>query len=147
MNKKVKNAKEIEFDGIQFRSRLELFTYKKLIENNFDFKYEGVKITIIPSYFLEKTRVFYPVESGKRKNEWQEVFKINQKTYTPDFLVEHKNYKIFIECKGFGNDDWNSKRKLFLKYLEEIDDEFTYVFMEPHNNRHVLECIEFINSL
>ena len=39
-NKKIKNAHPKEYNGIKFRSQLEVTTYKTLIEHGFTPKYE-----------------------------------------------------------------------------------------------------------
>jgi hypothetical protein len=149
-NKRVKNAQATEYDGKKFRSKLEVYCYKKLVELGVDFCYEEVKIDLISSLSLNRVRAFHPVKSGKRKGEWQEVFKINKKTYTPDFIIpNYLGYYMVIECKGFENDDFSSKRKLLLAHLEEEFDniEVKPIYLEPHNQKQVNICIEFIKSL
>ena len=149
-NKRVKNAKVTEYDGKKFRSRLEVYCYKKLVELGVEFYYEEVKVDLISSLSLNRVRAFHPIKSGKRKGEWQEIFKINKKTYTPDFVIpNYLGYYIVIEAKGAENDDFPTKRKLFLSYLEEefgnID--IKPIYLEPHNNRQMNLCVEFIKSL
>ncbi len=149
-NKKVKNATSIEIDGINFRSKLESYCYRKLKELGVEFSYEEVKVDLISSLNFNKIRAFHPVQSGKKKGEWQEIFKINKKTYTPDFIIpNHNGYYVVVEIKGFSNDDYPTKRKLFLSYLEnEFDNtDVKPVFLEPHNIRQVDLCIEFIKNL
>ena len=149
-NKRVKNAQITEYDGIKFRSKLEVYCYKKLVELGVDFSYEGVKFDLIPSLSLNRVLAFYPIKSGKRKGEWQEVFKINKKTYTPDFIIpNYLGYYIAIEAKGAENDDFPTKRKLFLSHLEEEfgNVDVKPIYLEPHNQRQVNICIDFIKSL
>lgn len=86
-NKKVKNATPNEYEGIKFRSKLEVFTYMEFIKNGISLDYEPVSFELIPSFLF----------NGK---------KIRPMTYTPDFI--HKDF--IIECKGFGNDVWPVKR-------------------------------------
>lgn len=149
-NKRVKNAQITEYNGIKFRSKLEVYCYKKLVELGVDFCYEEVKVDLISSLAFNRVRAFMPVESGKRRGEWQEIFKINKKSYTPDFIIpNYLGYYIVIECKGFSNTDYPTKRKLFLSYLEEefgnID--IKPIYLEPHNQRQINLCIEFIKGL
>lgn len=149
-NKRVIGAEEVVYDDIKFRSKLELYTYKKLISNNFDFEYEGMRVDLIPSFELNSTEVYYPVESGKQKGVMKQRFKVDAKTYKVDFVVKKDNYHVFIECKGYANDDYPTKRKLFLKWLEATykpNDEITPIFWEPHNQKQVNDCIEFIKNL
>jgi len=149
-NKKVKNARVTIYDGKRFRSKLEVYCYKKLIDLGVEFCYEEVKVDLISSLCFNKVRAFMPIKSGKRKGEWQEFFKINKKTYTPDFIIpNYKGYYIAIECKGAENDDFPTKRKLYLSHLEgefsNID--LKPIYLEPHNQRQVNICIDFIKNL
>ena len=89
-NKKIKNAMPHEYDGIKFRSKLEMFTYKSFNDIGIKLDYEAKTFELIPSF------IFF----GK---------KIRPMTYTPDFM--HKDF--ILECKGFGNDQWPIKEKLF----------------------------------
>ena len=90
MNKKVKNATPYEYEGIKFRSKLEQFTYELFKKSGIALDYEAVTFELVPSFIF----------CGK---------KVRPMTYTPDFM--HKDF--IIECKGFGNDNWPIKEKLF----------------------------------
>jgi hypothetical protein len=50
INKKVRNATIVSYEGITFRSKMELYCYKKLKENNLTFTYEAVTFELIPSF-------------------------------------------------------------------------------------------------
>lgn len=95
-NVKVRNATKVEVDGIKFKSKLEAYTYRRLKEEGFNFKYEETKYTIIEKfeYMGEKLRAA---------------------TLTPDFV--DKDNKIMIEVKGFETDISKLKRKLLKYYL------------------------------
>ena len=55
-NKKVRNATPLVYDGIQFRSKLEAYCYKKLIQNNIKADYEKNKYVLIEKFkFQDKT--------------------------------------------------------------------------------------------
>jgi len=144
-NVKVKNAKKAEYDGIQFDSALEVFTYKQLKELGIDFQYAGVVFEIIPALTLNKTIALWPNASGVDKKTLRLRTNIQKKTYTPDFTLNYNGKFIAIECKGHFNDDGPTKRKLFLEYLENLGD--NCVYLEPHNNTQVKQCIEFIKNL
>ena len=45
-NKKVKNARITIYDGISFKSKLEVYCYKKLKENGIPFEYEPKVYTL-----------------------------------------------------------------------------------------------------
>lgn len=147
-NVKVRNAKKVEYDGIRFDSALEVFTYKQLKLLNVEFNYAGVVFEIIPALTLNKTIALWPNASGIDKRTLKIRNKIQKKTYTPDFTHYWKGkYFIVWESKGWANDDFISKKKLIMKYLEDNLDYKHPVFLEPHNQRQVLECIEFVKNL
>lgn len=95
-NVKVRNATKVEFDGIKFRSKLEAKAYERLKSEGFNFEYEAVTYTIIEKfeYLGEKVR---PI------------------TITPDFIDSDR--KIIIEVKGFANDAFPLRWKLFKRHL------------------------------
>ena len=146
-NVKVKNAKKVEYDGVKFDSALEVFTYKQLKLLGVEFNYAGVVFEIIPALILNKTIALWPNASGVDKKTLRLRDKIQKKTYTPDF-THFWNGKYFIvwESKGWANDDFVSKKKLIMQYLENSE-YIVPVFLEPHSQRQVLECIEFIKNL
>ena len=148
-NRRVKNATRTEYNGIQFRSKLEVYCYKELEKLGVDFTYEQVKIELIPALILNRLRAFHPVKGGLKKGQWQEVFKIQRKGYTPDFIVNYLGYYVLIEAKGFENDDFSSKRKLLLAKLESdaLENGLKPIYLEPHNQKQINLCIEFIKNL
>lgn len=149
INKKVKNATVKEYDGLKFRSLLEIFCYKKLKENSLDFTYEQVKVDLIPPFALNESIAVYPPDTGKNTNQLLTRDKVGRMSYTPDFVVYYKDYVVYIEVKGWGNDLLPTKRKLFLRWMEN---EFRLrnekpIYLEPHSQKHVIECINFIKEL
>ena len=114
-NKKIKNATPIEADGIKFRSKLELYTYKKLKEANIVTEYEQHKYELLPAF------VFH----GK---------KIRAMTYLPDFVGKD----FIIECKGFANDAFPLRKKLF---------EFWLSVHEPETQYHVVRTQKEVDQL
>ena len=118
-NKKVKNATPTVYKDIKFRSKLEMYTYKKLEQAKINAEYEMHRFELIPAFvFLGK--------------------KIRAMTYLPDFVGD----SFIIECKGFGNDAWPLREKLF-KYklfLTQDNSEFYVV----HNQKEVENCINRI---
>ena len=148
-NVKVKNAKKVEYDGIKFDSALEVFTYKQLKLLGVEFKYAVEVFEILPALLIEKSIVIHPNDSGADMKSLKQRFKLLKKTYKPDFTFNWKNYFIIFENKGWGNFDWVSKRKLFLRHMEEemTNNGVTPVYLEAHTNKQVLECIKFIKNL
>lgn len=106
-NKHVKNATPNEYDGIKFRSKLETYTYKKLKEANIYTEYEKHKYELLPSFlYLNK--------------------KIRAITYLPDFVGNN----FIIECKGFPNDAFPLKKKLFEYYLASNEPNTKYYIVK-----------------
>ena len=93
-NKKIKNATPLIYEGIKFRSKLEVNCYKLLLENKISCEYEKTKFILQDNFIYNNN-------------------KIRQITYTPDFVGN----TFIIECKGFSNDIWPLKWKLFQYYL------------------------------
>jgi hypothetical protein len=121
MNKKVKNATPMVFDEIKFRSKLELFTYKRLKEENIHVGYENIKYELVPSFEF----------AGN---------KIRPMTWTPDF----NGNGFLIECKGFGNDTWPLKEKLFKWHL--VRNKIELDFYVVKNQKEVEEVIRTLRS-
>ena len=150
-NKKIKGATSTEYNGIKFRSILECSCYKKLELSGLDFLYESEKI-VLAEGFYPSVITYYPnkIREGKySKDLFLQNSKIRSITYTPDFIINKDNYKIYIEVKGNPNDSYPRTRKLFLSYLEDKqqNEELTYMFFEPHNVRQMLQAIEIIKKL
>ena len=82
-----------------------------------------------------KTRGF-----GETKQEIREI------TYLPDFVCVDAESKTgwIIEDKGYGNDSWPLKLKMFKKML--TDEEFDIDYYVPNNQGNVLKCIEEIKN-
>lgn len=94
---RVKNATPNIVDGIKFRSKLESYTYKKLKEANIYADYEQHRYELLPAFDF----------SGK---------KIRAITYLPDFV----GHNFIIECKGFPNEAWPLREKLFKYYMNRF---------------------------
>ena len=121
VNKKIKNAQPNIYDNIKFRSKLETYTYKKLKEAQINAEYEQHRFELLPAFtFLGK--------------------KIRPITYLPDFVGNN----FIIECKGFGNDTWPIREKLF-KYKLFITND-TRQFYVVKNQKEVDNCINQIKS-
>ena len=136
-NKKIKNATEVSFSGIQFKSQLESMIYRVLKENNIDPKYESKTFEFIPK--LRPTVPFYNRVSG--------VFGLDMKpirpiTYTPDFIFDYHGILVIIEAKGFENDVFYVKKNLFRRYLETLNG--YYMYFEIRTKKELLEALKII---
>ena len=138
-NKKVRNATAKVYKGIKFRSKLELFTYRKLEDADIDALYEKKKY-VLQEGFRYSATVYEP---HKTKGYIPTTTKIRDITYTPDFVDPHGRW--IIEVKGFANDVFPVKWKMFKNYLMQQDD--PPVLFLPRNQKQVLETIELIKEL
>lgn len=152
-NKKIKNAHPKIFNGIKFKSQLEIMTYKILIEQGFSPTYEQKRFVIWEGFcptipFLTKNRF-------KRKNHNIKVLSpftckderpIESITYTPDFTFNYNGKCIIVECKGMMNDVFPYKFKLFRQELEKDPNKQNIELWEIHTKKQLLECIEQLKS-
>ena len=147
-NKKVKNATLISYDNIKFKSKLEASCYKKLEASGLKFKYEPERIPLWVGENINNT-IVYEVDKRDRKllSEKKDNFKLRDITYTPDFKIEHKNYIAYVDAKGFVNDVYPIKKKMFIQYLNNIKDNKKYIFFEPRSVKHMLQIINIIKTL
>ena len=142
-NKKVRNAVSKVYKGIKFRSKLELFTYKKLEEAGIKSLYEERKFVLMEGFRFEQDSI-EPSNKRATKGEYiNNADKVRDITYTPDFV--DPNGKWIIEVKGFANDVFPLKWKLFKKHLQQIGN--PPILYLPKNQGQVLNTIELIKTL
>lgn len=154
-NSKIKNATKLELpNGLKFRSKLELFTYNKLLEAGIsDFRYEMDKFVLqeafeYPYDSIELYETNKQDGNGKKINVkyFNDVdHKIRSMTYLPDFtcIKEDKSGWI-LEVKGYATDQFDLKWKLFKKYL--IGNGYTVTLYKPNNQQNVIKTIELIKN-
>ena len=149
-NKKIKNATPEESLGIKFKSGMEARFYKILLLAGFKPDYE--KMTFILWEGFKPKVPFYTQESKKKirvpkqpKGLVLDNTKLINITYTPDFTFMYKGKLIIIEVKGFENDTFPIKKKLFQGLLEEeIKDA---IFFEVFTKTQLLQAIEIIKQI
>ena len=130
-NKKILNATPLEYDGITFKSKLEKMAYQTLKENNLPVEYEPKKFIIWEGF--KPTIPFY------NKDKMTRMLKLEQKkiisiSYTPDFIINYKDYLIILELKGRENDCFYLKKKMFRKGLKSTNQRvFTLKFILRSN--------------
>lgn len=120
-NRKVHNATPTEYDGTQYRSKLEARFARMLKEHGIEFEYEKETWELLP------------------KQRWAGKV-VRPITYTPDFIIGD----VVVEIKGFRTDVFNVKRKLIVKYLLEHHPEVTFV--EAHSIGDMTKAVEIIKS-
>lgn len=139
INKKIIGATVNSFNGIKFKSKAETVVYNTLVSAGFDPKYEERKFILIGGF--KPTVPFY---TYKNKQLALEMSKIRDITYTPDFTFPYGDKLIIIEVKGFQNDIYPLKRKLFRAYMENSGED--YLFFEIYTKKQLLQAIEVIKS-
>lgn len=137
-NRKIKNATEISFSGIKFKSYLESMIYRTLIEQGTTPAYESRTFEFVPR--LRPTVPFF--------NRIGKVFGLDMRplqpiTYTPDFTFESNGILVIIEAKGFENDVYPVKRNLFRRYLEDLEQ--PTLFFEVRTKRELLEALRIVS--
>lgn len=145
-NKKVKNAKSHEYDGILFKSGLEVDAYKVFVSEGFNPEYEK------HTYQLQETQFFptpyYTVYKDRKlhKNVWGlNQYKVQGIKYTPDFVFDIDDTMVIVEIKGFANDRYPYQKKLFFKWLKENKPDS--VFFEIHNKKQLSAAVEVIKRI
>lgn len=145
-NLKVKNAKKHVYDGITFKSGLEVEAYKAFNEAGFNPEYEK------HVYQLQDTKLFptlhySPYKDRKiHRNVWGlNRYKIIGMKYTPDFVFTAADKLIIVEVKGYSNDRYPYQKKLFFKWLE--DHQPDSAFFEIHNKKQLKAAIEIIKNI
>ena len=138
-NKKIKNASPLEYNGIQFKSKFEKTIYVTLEEEGFPVQYEPSKIVI-----WEGFKPTIPYYSKSKSGFKMQMSKLKDITYTPDFMFSYNGYLIVIEAKGFVNDTFPIKRKLFRKWLEGHP---YSMYFEVYTKTQLLQVISLIKQL
>ena len=118
---KVRNATPNEYNGIKFRSKLETYTYKKLKESKIKAEYETHRYELLPAFTFNNK-------------------KYRAMTYLPDFVGNG----FVIECKGFPNEDWPLREKLFNFYLYQHEPNTKFYVV--HTQKQVDELIDILKT-
>lgn len=140
-NKKIKGATHVTCNNIEFKSKIEASVYKHLLQAGFDPVYEGMTFTIWEGF---KPTIPYYTWSGK-SNKLNNT-KLRDITYTPDFTFMYENKLIIIEVKGYTNDVFPYKFKMFRKFLESRPYAKNILIFEIFSIKQLKECINIIKS-
>ncbi len=143
-NKKIIGATNKTYNNINFKSILEVSIYKVLTQEGFNPEYEKVKFVIWEGF---RPAVKFYNKDVKTKLLKLENTKIQDITYTPDFVFSHKGVIIIIEAKGYENDVFPIKKKLFRKHLEDNYNKDKVLFFEIYTKKQLLEAVKIIKNL
>lgn len=141
-NKKIINASPLEYDGISFKSKLEKMAYQTLKEHGFPVLYEPKKFIIWEGF--RPNVPFYNKDASTRmlKMDSKKVIDIS---YTPDLMFEYNKHLIIIEMKGFENNTYPLKKKIFRKWLESNYP--NSIYFEIFTKKQLLQAIDIIKNL
>ena len=110
--KKLINSIATEYDGISFKSRLEVNCYKALKEADIKFKYEPTSYEVLGSFLFEHNS-YERLANGKGDFINRGNKKVLGMKYTPDFVGDG----FIIEVKGRPNERFPVVWKLFKKMI------------------------------
>lgn len=120
-NKKVKNATPLTYNKIEFKSKLEVYCYKLFHDNRIAVEYEQVKFQILEPFVYNEE-------------------KIRGMVFTPDFVGND----FIVECKGFMNDAFPLRWKIFKHHL--ATNKLRYDLYLPRNKQDVEKVVQKIIS-
>ena len=141
MNRKVLNATPvIAKDGTHLKSKMERTVYETLLNLGYDVKYEPESFTYWTGFY--PTVPFFDLDKKRklRKNSK----KLISMAYTPDFIFMHNDTKVIIEVKGWENDQFAIRKKLFRAYLETVP--YKVVYAEIFTKRQLLEFLNVLEN-
>ena len=132
-------SKKISYDGINFASGLERYTYMALKKDKLFEGYENETFEIIKSFHFCNTS-YEKQANGKGEYINRGDKKILGIKYTPDFIG--KDY--IIECKGRPNESFPLRWKLFKLWLTRYN--IGKILYKPQNQKEVDLTINLIKE-
>lgn len=138
--KKLINSVATVYDGVSFKSRLEVNCYKMLQEAGIVFKYEPTSYEVLGSFLFEHDS-YERMANGKGDFINRGLKKVNSITYKPDFVGKG----FIIETKGLRTESFNLRFKLFKKWIQENATTPVAIYM-PQNLTEIKETIRLIKE-
>jgi len=132
-------AKKISFDGINFASGLERYTYMALKKAKLFEGYENEVFQLIEGFDF-RSQSYEKQANGKGDYTNRGQKKILGIKYTPDFVG--KDY--IIECKGRANESFPLRWKLFKLWLTKNN--IGKTLYKPQNQKEVDLTIQLIKN-
>ncbi|MFW5890996.1 MAG: DUF1064 domain-containing protein [bacterium] len=128
-------------DGIIFKSKLELYCYTRLKEENLQFEYEKYSFILQPQF--EFNNESYELIKKRNNKEFkQQSQNVRAITYKPDFVSTQDNW--VIECKGYPNDNFLLKWKMFKHFIWRNG--LKIKLYVPRNQKQIDEVINLIKN-
>ena len=159
INKKIRNATVNKQGNITFKSILEKTCFNTLIEAGFNPLYEPKKHVVFPSF--KPITPFYDKETDKQNQKRAELLgkkvskilvkkegKVIGIRYKPDFYFNYNGLDVYIEAKGIENDVFYIKKKMFIKYLDDVlvSTGRRSIYFEVYTKGQLLQAIEIIKD-
>lgn len=136
----VKNRKKkYTFKGVDYKSSLEKTMAMLLDEAGIPFQYEAVTYNVVDGFKFDFD-CYERQSNGKGDMINRGRKKVQPIKYTPDFTGEG----FIIETKGYANDTFPIRWKLFKKMLSESSDHPDVVIYKPQK---ISECEEVIKLI
>jgi hypothetical protein len=132
-------AKKVSYDGINFASGLERYTYMALKKEKLFEYYEGEVFQLIESFDFPNES-YEKQANGKGDYTNRGSKKVLGIKYTPDFTG--KDY--IIECKGRANESFPLRWKLFKLWLTKNN--IGKTLYKPQNQKEVDLTIQMIKN-
>lgn len=156
-NKKIKNSTACNIGNINFKSKLEKMAYTELSLLGLNPQYEPTTFVIwdgfnpITPFYDEETKSQYLKRKVNDKTPRKLILKntkIQPIHYTPDLYFKYKNIDIWLEIKGFENDLFYVKKKMFRKYLDDLYTSTGQksMYFEIYTKYQLLQAIEIIKE-
>lgn len=144
-----RSGTKIEKYGIQFDSLLELDIYEEFLSRDIELK-RGEPIKIINSF---NSPIFCYSNDNKKFELKKDSNTIRCIEYTPDFtlkvhfIAKEKNggkslegdFNVYIEVKGFANETFRYRWKLFKQWIVEHDPTARIFLIKRRHNGRVKE--------
>lgn len=160
VNKKIRNATQSSLGKLTFKSQLEKSIYNTLLQQGFTPQYEPITFTLwdgfspITPYYDKETdkqkikRISEGVNTCPSKILIHKVGKVVGIRYTPDFYFNYNGLDVYIEAKGIENDIFYIKKKMFIKYLDDIlvNTGRRSIYFEVYTKKQLLQAIEIIKD-
>lgn len=160
-NKKIRNATSTKIKGITFKSQTEKTVYKTLLEQGIEPKYEPQTFVLWEGF--TPITPFYDQETNTQQDKRNALIGADRKLpkilvpknekvvgirYTPDFYFRIDNLDVWIEAKGFENDVFYIKKKLFRKFLDDkfLETGQKSIFFEIYTKRQLLQALDIIKE-
>ena len=141
-SRQIVNAKKCTYDDIEFKSKLEMYTYRALKREGIPATYEKRSIELLPAF--KDSAPFY--KTWGKSQLLERTVNVPAITYKPDFEddLDNPHGGFFIEVKGRANDRYPLTVKLFRRWRSKT--ECNKDFFEVKNEAEVETAIQIIKA-